>query len=52
MRKNQGVDVVERNESQQNDGEFRHVPVESIRLSKFNARRRMDGKSLTELSLP
>ena len=41
--------MVGRNRSQL-DGELRHVPVESIRLSKFNARRRIDGKSLNELS--
>jgi ParB family chromosome partitioning protein len=31
-------------------GELRQVPIESIRLSPFNARRALDGKSLTELS--
>jgi ParB family chromosome partitioning protein len=30
--------------------ELRQVPIESIRLSAFNARRALDGKSLSELS--
>jgi ParB/RepB/Spo0J family partition protein len=34
----------------QPEGELRQVPIESIRLSPFNARRALDGKSLTELS--
>ena len=32
------------------EDELKHIPVESIRLSKFNAIRRIDGKSLDELS--
>jgi ParB family chromosome partitioning protein len=34
----------------QPEGELRQVPIENIRLSAFNARRALDGKSLTELS--
>jgi ParB family chromosome partitioning protein len=32
------------------EDELRHVPIESIRLSKFNSKRRIDSKSLNELS--
>jgi ParB family chromosome partitioning protein len=42
--------VVGRNRSVQLEGELRHVPIESIRLSTFNARSTIDGKSLSELS--
>jgi len=43
--------VVERNENQQAKIEFRHVPIESIRLGRITARNRLDDKSLAELSL-
>jgi len=42
--------VVGRSLSVQLEGELRQIPIESIRLSKFNARRVVDGKSLSELS--
>jgi len=42
--------VVGRNRSAWLEDELKHVPVESIRISKFNAKRRIDGKSLNELS--
>lgn len=45
-----GVDVVGRNRSVKLKGELRQVPTESIRLSAFNARRALDGKSFNELS--
>jgi hypothetical protein len=45
----QGVDVV-RKRPVQREGEVRQVPIESIRLSRFNARRALDGKNLNELS--
>ena len=43
--------MVERNENQQAKIEFRHVPIESIRLGRITARNRLDDKSLAELSL-
>jgi ParB family chromosome partitioning protein len=45
------VEVVERNESQQSKIEFRYVPIENIRLGKITARKKLDDKSLAELSL-
>jgi len=43
--------VVGRSRSVQLKGELRQVPIESIRPSTFDARRTIDGKSLSELSL-
>lgn len=42
--------MVGRNRSVQLEGELRHVPIESIRLSAFNARRAIDGRNLSDLS--
>lgn len=42
--------MVDSNERKQSKSEFRHVPVERIKLSRFTARKTIDEKSLRELA--